>query len=403
MISKRTVTLLFLAGAVVLVTFTTALAITLGQMDDFEDATVQGWTNGGPTPMNVATGGPLGAGDNYLENSSVGGGGTASRMAFFNFTTWTGDYLSAGVGSISMQVNNFTSASPLNLRIYVQDCGTTPCGTGVGRFDCGFISTTPVMLASGSGWTPVTFSLAEADLTEVNDFGGTCDYNSVLSNVDRLWILHNDTDSPSYSSLPIVATLGVDNISADAPLPVELIDFQARVQQDEVLLSWRTGTEENNAGFEVQTETDDLWETLGFVNGAGTTMEERSYDYRVSDRGPGTHRFRLKQVDFDGTFEYSPIVEATVEVPGTYHLTSAYPNPFNPATQFTLTVAQTQDVQIEVVNVMGQRVALLHEGPLQSNDPQTFRFEAQGLPSGSYYVQIAGETFNTVRSLTLLK
>ncbi len=84
-------------------------------------------------------------------------------------------------------------------------------------------------------------------------------------------------------------------------------------------------------------------------------------------------------------------------------LTAAYPNPFNPSTQFTLTVAREQPVRVEVYNLLGYRVALLHDGVLTAQERHTFTFEADNLPSGLYLIRAAGEQFTSTQRVTLLK
>jgi hypothetical protein len=91
------------------------------------------------------------------------------------------------------------------------------------------------------------------------------------------------------------------------------------------------------------------------------------------------------------------------EVVDTFRLTSAYPNPFNPTTQFTLTLEQRQNVLIEVYNLLGRRVAQLHDGQLEAKERHTFTFEADNLPSGLYLIRTVGATFSNTQQVTLLK
>ncbi|MDX1440231.1 MAG: hypothetical protein R3284_10040, partial [Rubricoccaceae bacterium] len=85
-----------------------------------------------------------------------------------------------------------------------------------------------------------------------------------------------------------------------ATVPVELTSFDAQVSGDDVVLSWETASETNNAGFEVQLKQGNDWQVLGFVEGNGTTTEAQTYSYRAEDMDVGTHTFRLKQIDYDG-------------------------------------------------------------------------------------------------------
>ena len=187
-------------------------------------------------------------------------------------------------------------------------------------------------------------------------------------------------------------------------LPVELAAFDAVVDGAAVLLRWETVSETNNAGFQVEHRYfDGDFEPVDFVEGQGTTLEAQRYSYRVEDLDPGRHVFRLRQIDFDGTFEHHPEVEVFVELPGTYALSGAYPNPFNPETQVTLMVATKQQVRVEVYDVVGRRVALLHDGLLEADELHRFVFEAPHLPSGLYLYRVLGEHFSDVKSMTLVK
>ncbi len=198
------------------------------------------------------------------------------------------------------------------------------------------------------------------------------------------------------------------NATPDAPInggeiPVELTAFTAMVNGTDVTLAWETASETNNAGFEVQMRQGEGWATLGFVEGHGTTTEAQAYSYTAEGLGVGTHTFRLKQIDFDGAFEYSGEVEATVEVVGTHLLSNAYPNPFNPQAQFSLAVARDQHVTAELFNMLGQRVATLFDGTLEANDARIVQIDGRGLASGTYVVRIAGETFSDALRVTLAK
>jgi hypothetical protein len=208
----------------------------------------------------------------------------------------------------------------------------------------------------------------------------------------------SDTD-PGSSLLE--ASPGAPNENV---LPVELVAFEAIADGEAVTLHWETASETNNAGFEIQQlPPAQNWETLAFIDGHGTTERAQTYTHRINNVLPGVHRFRLKQIDYDGTFEYSPEVEVAIGVPGAYHLTSAYPNPFNPETSFSLSVARAQEVQVAVYNVVGRRVALLYDGTFPAETSRVFRFEAASLPSGVYLLRVLGERFVTTQPLVLTK
>ncbi len=199
---------------------------------------------------------------------------------------------------------------------------------------------------------------------------------------------------------PATPTPGGTN---DVNLPVELTSFEVARDGDAAVLHWRTDSERNNAGFEVQMKHGEAFEALGFVGGAGTTTEAQSYEYRAEKLAPGRYAFRLKQIDFDGTSVFSPTVELTVETPGTYQLSEVYPNPFNPRASITLAVAQAQDVTIALYDVQGRRVSLVHSGFLEADTQHTFTLDGANLASGTYVLQVKGATFSSERMVTLLK
>ncbi len=190
---------------------------------------------------------------------------------------------------------------------------------------------------------------------------------------------------------------------SNAIVPVELVSFDAVVDGQDVTLNWATSSETNNAGFEVQVQNGATWNALGFVEGNGTTTEAQTYSFGIDNMGVGTHVFRLKQIDYDGAFNYHGDVEVSIETPGTHVLTSAYPNPFNPQAQFTLAVAQEQVVAVELYNTLGQRVAVLFNGTVEANQAQQLTIDGAGLASGMYVVRVNGERFADAFTVTLLK
>ncbi len=121
------------------------------------------------------------------------------------------------------------------------------------------------------------------------------------------------------------------------PLPVELLSFSSSVIDNDVTLNWTTATETNNSGFQIErretkNEKSEEWKSIVFVNGNGTTTEPQTYSFKDENLSAGKYQYRLKQIDFDGTFEYSNIVEVEILPPAKFSLEQNYPNPFNPHT-----------------------------------------------------------------------
>jgi len=189
-------------------------------------------------------------------------------------------------------------------------------------------------------------------------------------------------------------------------LPVELTSFAVAEEDDAALLRWTTATETNNAGFEVQRRlgADGAFAPIGFVEGTGTTGRPQSYRF-TDDTLPFEAEqaaYRLRQVDLDGTVAYSPEVEFSRAVPERLVLHGNYPNPFQGRTLIRYELPQASLVQMDVFNLLGQRVAQLvnHHQPAGRNE---IAFETRGLPSGLYIVRIAADGNSQFRRMTVVR
>ncbi|MFO8231634.1 MAG: T9SS type A sorting domain-containing protein, partial [Longimonas sp.] len=178
----------------------------------------------------------------------------------------------------------------------------------------------------------------------------------------------------------------------EAPLPVELTTFEGQSDGTDAVLSWTTASETNNAGFNVQRQTDNgTYETLTFVEGAGTTDTPQSYQTRVDDLSYGAHTFRVEQVDTDGTATPSEPVEVQVRLQDDMALTPVAPNPVRGQGTVELTVRETQAVTATVYDALGRRVRTLHDGEIAGQRPQTLTIDTATLASGTYFLRVQGE------------
>ncbi len=184
---------------------------------------------------------------------------------------------------------------------------------------------------------------------------------------------------------------------------VRLSAFDASAEESAVTLRWQTAFEADNAGFEVQRRKDQTFEAVEFIENTGRMFDSGVYEYRATNLPAGEHVFRLKQIDVDGSFEYSPELAVTVVALDVVQLSNAHPNPFNPLTQFTLTVGRDQYVRVEVFDVLGRRVALVHDGIVRGGTPRPFSFDAANLPSGVYLIRAKGEVSTSSSRVTLLR
>ncbi len=190
-------------------------------------------------------------------------------------------------------------------------------------------------------------------------------------------------------------------------IPVELTSFTASASVSSVTLNWSTATETNNNGFEVQRNSGEGFVSVGFVTGKGTTTEVQNYTYVDNQLVPGTYTYRLKQVDYDGTFEYSSEIEVDVLAPKEFALNQNFPNPFNPSTMITFSLAVESKVTLKVFDVLGQEVMTLVNQNLGAGSHE-YNFNASNFNSGVYFYRIEaagvdGRSFNSVKKMILTK
>lgn len=195
-----------------------------------------------------------------------------------------------------------------------------------------------------------------------------------------------------------------ENLRGD-PIPVELAQFGAVQDAGGLLLHWTTASETGNAGFHVDHHAPGAsgFAAAGFVSGAGTAAEATRYRFRIAEAAPGRHRVRLRQVDLDGTESLSEVVIVEVRSGAAYILSDPTPNPSRQGASLTLEVRDAQAVKAHLFNVLGQRIATLHDGPARPGEPLRLRVTGRDLASGTYFVHVEGERFRTTRRLTVVR
>jgi hypothetical protein len=191
-------------------------------------------------------------------------------------------------------------------------------------------------------------------------------------------------------------------------IPVELESFTVTTDENSIKLKWSTATETNNSGFSIERKTplDERWKEVGFVPGFGTTTERKSYSFTDENLSMCSYSYRLKQIDFDGTVEYSNEVFAEVGAPKNFSLLQNYPNPFNPSTTIEFSIPQASNVKIDIYNIVGERVATLINNTLDTGY-HTINFNAINLPSGTYVYRIIvngnSSSFTDIKKMLLMK
>lgn len=186
------------------------------------------------------------------------------------------------------------------------------------------------------------------------------------------------------------------------PVPVELISFTASANNSVINLNWSTATELNNSGFEIQRKNENSdWISIGFIKGFGTTTTQNNYSYTDQNPFMGNNLYRLKQIDLDGTFEYSDEVNVEL-VLSEYVLAQNYPNPFNPTTTINFNIPKEDFVNVTIFNSIGEKVATLLDGIMTSGS-HSLTFDANGFASGLYILRMSSGSYSNTIKMNLMK
>ncbi|MGD8781542.1 MAG: choice-of-anchor Q domain-containing protein [Ignavibacteria bacterium] len=198
-------------------------------------------------------------------------------------------------------------------------------------------------------------------------------------------------------------------------LPVELTTFTALISDNSVELNWNTATEVNNYGFQVERKTikdksENTWEKIGFVNGHGNSNSPKDYsfiDNLTLLNLNQTFQYRLKQIDFDGSYEYSNTIEISLmkSLPNEVVLNQNYPNPFNPATVISYVIpsrVEESNIRLTIYDMLGNEIATL-VNKKQSAGSYSYNFDGADLASGTYIYKLVTDNFTEVKKMILLK
>jgi len=195
-------------------------------------------------------------------------------------------------------------------------------------------------------------------------------------------------------------------------VPVELSNLTAKVETGKVFLSWKTFSEKNNRGFEIQRTLSPTfegeamgaagWITIGFVKGEGTSLIEHDYSFTDELSYSGTFLYRLKQFDYDGKFSYSNPVEVNINLVNNFSLEQNYPNPFNPATTIGYQIPLDGFVELKVYDALGNEVSLLVNEYKQAGVHEV-EFDASNLVSGIYLYRISVDSQSLMKKMIVIK
>ena len=193
------------------------------------------------------------------------------------------------------------------------------------------------------------------------------------------------------------------NFTVNAELPVELTSFTANTIENKVTLNWQTATEVNNYGFEIERSQNNNWEKVGFVEGHGNSNSPKDYSFTDKPANGSDFKYRLKQVDFNGNFEFSPEIEVSLIVPQ-FSVKQNYPNPFNPSTKIEFSIPKSGNVKLSIFNAIGQEVAVLINENMEAGN-HNFQFSSDNyqFSSGIYFYKVISGKYSETKKMILLR
>lgn len=207
-------------------------------------------------------------------------------------------------------------------------------------------------------------------------------------------------------SSPVVRIDGITVTNAwNTALPVEMSLFNSSVSGRNVSLYWSVNSEINNSGFEIERADmpDYGWKKICFINGQGNTNFRQNYSFTDRSLNTGVYLYRLKQVDYNGTYQYYYLNnEVTVGIPNKYNLYQNYPNPFNPVTVINYDLPKANDVELSLFDITGRRVmSIVNE--TQEAGYYSVRIDGSGLSSGAYFYTLRTNDFSSTKRMFLVK
>lgn len=199
--------------------------------------------------------------------------------------------------------------------------------------------------------------------------------------------------------------MGIDALEVEGQglLPVELSSFVSSVSGNNITLKWSTASEVNNSGFEVERGINGNFSKIAFIAGKGTSVVTNNYSYSDRNLNSGSYSYRLKQIDFNGNYEYFNLSnEVIIGLPSEFDLSQNYPNPFNPSTKINFSLPIDGKVSLKVFDMTGREVGnLVNE--FKTAGYYTVNFNASNVSSGVYYYRLNAGNFNSVKKMIVVK
>lgn len=228
--------------------------------------------------------------------------------------------------------------------------------------------------------------------------------NKVTLSIDNTQMKFHLSDATIISeNISEIKRITIDNIPLGEPLPVELSMFSAMINGSRIILTWRTETEVSNYGFEVERSVERTkWTKVGFVEGNGNSNSPKVYSFIDSPNEIREFWYRLKQIDTEGTYQYSNIVSVDFNIPFQYELKQNFPNPFNPVTYIYYSLPADGVVTIKVYDLLGNEIATLVNEHKEAGNYFVI-FNGSELSSGVYICTMVAENFYRSIKMLMLK
>ncbi len=212
-----------------------------------------------------------------------------------------------------------------------------------------------------------------------------------------------------YDELLVGSGTGLFSQKGNGVLPVELSSFSSSVSGSNVILNWRTQSEQNNSGYDIERKSSSNnasndWNKIAFVSGNGTTNHEISYSFADNNLATGTYSYRLKQMDYNGTYKYYYLSnEVIIGVPNKFALAQNYPNPFNPVTKINFELPVNTNVKLAVFDITGRMISELISDKLYNAGYYSMEFNASMLSTGVYFYKLTTNENTAVKKMVLIK
>ncbi|QQS35606.1 MAG: T9SS type A sorting domain-containing protein [Ignavibacteriales bacterium] len=224
---------------------------------------------------------------------------------------------------------------------------------------------------------------------------------------EGLFNFYIDNDSIVSENIADINKFTIDPLPLGQPFPVELSSFNISVVGSSIQLNWRTESETNNFGFEIErtvgeTSTASGWKKIGFIEGSGNSSSPREYLFTDSPPPNEYYHYRLKQIDIDGKYSYSNVIGVEFGTPIQFELEQNFPNPFNPATKINYTIPTRGLVTLKVFDILGCEISIIVNENLNPGS-YTSIFDGRALPSGIYICRLTGNSVTQSIKMLLLK